>query len=71
MNKIRTFWARLNLSLLAFTAFLLSSVSAKADTDVTALVTDASALWDNVKVLVLGVVGFIILMSIVKLVRKR
>jgi len=59
-------------SLLALLALLaMVAPSAMADTDVTALVTDASTVWASVKVVVLGVVGFLILIAIVKLVKKR
>jgi len=65
-------WSKLNLGLLAILAFLAMTLTASAqDSDLTAMVTSASTLWDAVKVVVLGIVGFLILLTVVKLVKRR
>jgi uncharacterized membrane protein len=74
MNKVRNLIsgiARRYTAMMVFLAIAMFSLSARADTDVTALVTSAETLWGTVKTLVLGVLGFLILIAIVKLVKKR
>lgn len=70
LNTINAVRARMGAVLLAAIIAMFASV-ARADTDVTNLVTDATTLWGAVKVFVLGVIGFGLLIAIVKWVRRK
>lgn len=48
-----------------------ATVHAAVDTDITAMTDDATSVFGNVKTLVKAIVGFFILLGIVKLVRRR
>jgi len=49
----------------------LAVVRVMADTDITTMVSDASTLWDAVKIVLISIIGFTLLLTVVRLVRKR
>lgn len=61
-------------AVLAILSAILTAAAAHAQsaelTSVTGMVTDATTVWDSVKVLILAVVGFSILIGIVKKVKR-
>jgi len=64
--------ARFNAFALGLVAFLLSQVSGMcANTNISNLVSEISSTWDDVLVIIIAIVGFSLLMWVVKRVRSR
>lgn len=60
------------LCLIAFaTALSTIPASAAVDEAITGIVTDAGTLWTSVKGFVIGVVAFVLMLGLVKLIRKK